>query len=262
MRLASAIIAGALQRRERMTADGVSCPLEAVFLTVDRQPEYIHTTLKSFLETDPAAALLLPVKILVGGPGIPDSLRRYEEEGLARLIPLTMEEWDRMEAFPAPEGKRVHHRYNTNYHRALATERDPGKSLLVFEDDLSFTLHWLQKLVRELERIDPEGGREFMMTLYSSFPFVGHGGLDRVPHGCFYGTQAMYYPRTLVPKLAFFFHFMGVANFGAPGDLVVRGYCEKEGTVLLRTRHSLVQHEGAVTTGLSTGTHRSPTFVA
>jgi hypothetical protein len=32
--------------------------------------------------------------------------------------------------------------------------------------------------------------------------------------------------------------------------------------VLLRTRHSLVQHEGAVTTGLSTGTHRSPTFVA
>jgi len=261
--LSAETIAAALRRKAEAEAAGVSSPLQAVFVTVAREPQYVHATLRSFLETDPAAALLLPVTLMVGGTDAA-YLRPYEEQGLARVVPMTPPEVERMNGFPVPEGKRTHYRYNTNYLRALTAERESGKGLLIFEDDLRFTGDWLRKLTETLQRIDLSTRRDFLLTLYSPFPYESGIDFDAISPDDFYGNQGLYYPPAVVKRMTVFFRLHAVERYGQPGDLAVATFCRLSAIPILRTRHSLVQHEGGVTTGLSPSgpvQHRSPTFV-
>ena len=261
--LSAEVVEAALRRKAEAEAAGISSPLKIAFITVAREPQYIHATLRSFLESDPAAALLLPVTLMVGGAEAA-YVRRYEEQGIARIFPMTPPEVARMEGFPVPEGKRTHYRFNTNYLRALMVEREAAKGLVVFEDDLRFTTDWLHKLMAGLQRIEASGQKEFVLTLYSPFPYEGQTDFDALRPEDFYGSQGIYYPSGLVKKMALFLRFFGIDRYAAPVDLAVGAFCRESNTPLLRTRHSLVQHEGVVTTGLSPSggaQHRSPTFV-
>ena len=261
--LSAETVAAALRRKAEAEAAGISSPLEAVFLTVAREPQYIHVTLRSFLEADPAAALLLPVKLVVGGADAA-YLRPYEEQGLARIMPMTPPEVERMEGFPVPEGRRTHYRLNTNYLRALTVPRDPAKGLLLFEDDIRFTGDWLRKLTTVLQWIEAARQKEFLLTLYSAFPYESTTEFDTIRPDDFYGSQGLYYPPTVVKRMAVFLRHLAVERYGPSADVGVGLFCREEAIPLLRTRHSLVQHEGMVTTGLSPAggsQHRSPTFV-
>ncbi len=261
--LSAETVAAALRRKAAAEAAGVASPLEAVFVTVAREPQYIHATLRSFLQADPAAALLLPVTLMVGGAEAA-YLRPYEEQGLARILPMTPPEIERMESFAVPEGKRTHYRYNTNYLRALTVPRDPAQGLLIFEDDIGFAGDWLRKLATALRWIEGAGRKEFLLTLYSPFPYEAATDFDAIVPEDFYGNQGIYYPPAVVKRMAVFFRHLAVERYGQPGDLAVGAFCRAEAVPLLRTRRSLVQHEGVVTTGLSPlgdRQHRSPTFV-
>lgn len=164
--LSQAAVAAALQRKAEWDAQGVKTPLKASFLTIDRQPEYIHATLKSFLEQDPLAALLLPVNLIVGTTHA-DYVRPYEEMGLARIFAASEQEARIMEIFPVPDDRRVHYKTVFNYWRSLFLGLAAEDKLLLFEDDVSFTSNWLQKftvLAKGAHGIKPD---DFVLSLYS-----------------------------------------------------------------------------------------------
>ncbi len=253
-------VRAALERKREMEAAGISCPFQASFLTVQREPQYIHATLRSFLESDPLAALLLPVNLLVGGTDA-DFVRPYEEMGLARIFPLTRGEETRMNLRPVPCGKRVHMRFNTNYHRAMTVGVQEGKGLFVFEDDLSYARGWFGTFLGLRERFPRLREDHFVFPLYSAIPSQTGPELAEIPTIYFYGTQALYFPPEMPGRFAPFLREHGLSNFKEAADIVLREFCRAEGYPVFIPRHSLVQHEGVQSTGLSDAAHRSPSFL-
>lgn len=253
----------ALALKADMQANGVSCPYQASFLTVARQPEYIHATLHSFLERDPLAALLLPVTLAVGGSDAA-YVAPYAEMGIARVIPLTPEEETLMNTRPVPEGKRVHMRFNTNYHRALTVGVDPRKSLLVFEDDVSYTTDWFKKFLNLFAHYQELQGDGFLFSLYSPIDTPCESDIGDIEPPYFYGTQGIYYPVGMRYSCSMHLLWRGIQQYSNPADLLIRNYCWANKKRIFLSRHSLIQHEGMRTTGLSPDPekcHRSPTFI-
>jgi hypothetical protein len=62
-----------------------------------------------------------------------------------------------------------------------------------------------------------------------------------------------------VGELAGYISRYGVEQCTEPGDLLVKRFAAGR-RMLLATRRSLVQHVGAVSTGVSDGFHRAPSF--
>ncbi len=253
----------ALERQAALREQGFVCPYQASFLTVAREPEYIHATLQSFLESDPAAALLLPVTLAVGGTDAA-YVAPYEEMGLARVRPMTPSEAEEMNTRPVPEGKRVHTRFNTNYHRALTVDVDPRNGLLVFEDDISYTRDWFRKFLELVARNAALQGDGFLFSFYSPHALGDSPEVGAIPTEMFYGTQGVYFPPAMRYDCALHLLWRGVNEYHNPADLILRNFCWANQKPILLSRNSLVQHEGMRTTGLSPdpeSCHRSPTFV-
>ncbi|MDE1170827.1 MAG: hypothetical protein PW734_06430 [Verrucomicrobium sp.] len=262
--LSQAAVAAALQRKAEWDAQGVKTPLKASFLTIDRQPEYIHATLKSFLEQDPLAALLLPVNLIVGTTHA-DYVRPYEEMGLARIFAASEQEARIMEIFPVPDDRRVHYKTVFNYWRSLFLGLAAEDKLLLFEDDVSFTSNWLQKftvLAKGAHGIKPD---DFVLSLYSPLQIEpGPPGFIEMEAVNFYGAQGIYYPPQVRRKIASYVEANGVRLYTKANDLLLRDYCVTRECPLAVLRPSLIQHEGMITTGLSphpTKGHRAPSFI-
>ncbi len=167
-----------------------------------------------------------------------------------------------MNAHPVPEGKRTHHRFNTNYHRALTLGLRPRCGRFVFEDDVSFSRGWFRRVLDLTGRYETLRGDNFAFSLYSPLPLPDGPEIGAMPTVNFYGTQAVYYPPRMRYDFAFRLRGVGVDCYTQPCDLLLRDFCLEKGRPILLTRHSLVQHEGMVTTGLTDHRcHRSPTFV-
>ena len=241
---------------------GVTCPYKASFITVARQPEYIHATLKSFLESDPLAALLLPVNLLVGGLEA-GYVRRYEERGMARVFAMTPEEVEAMESFDAlpAYATRGNYRFNTNYLRGLRTNVGLREPLFLFEDDIRFTRDWFRKFMTSLAEITAREPESPIITLYSAIDYPPERGCHAILTKFFARTQGIYYPPESRGRLTAYFSKFGIETYVKAGDILVRDYCIGAGKSIFVTPHSLVQHEGAVSTGFSDGRHRSPTFL-
>jgi hypothetical protein len=231
--------------------------LALVFLTCPREPAYLPATLASAFLGDPLTSRLHEIVVAVDAPDLA-CIAPLGGHQRIRWVPRTGEESERVARF------HVHWRACHNYWRALKLAPVEVRGVIVCEDDVIFRDGWLEMLLECLREMQAVGLQEFMLTAYSARdheePWLRRGRCysSYVAHG-FYGTQAMFYPTTELAPLAELLWVHGVEVSEAPYDLLIqrRAIARQH---LYATRHSLVQHIGAKSTGLGDGKHRSPSF--
>lgn len=228
-----------------------------VFLTCPREPAYLPATLASALLGDPLTVRLREIAVAVDAPdlGCVHPLAGHQR---VRWVARTEEESARANSY------HVHRRACHNYCRALGLASPGARAVFVCEDDVIFRDGWLGMLLECLDEMQSAGLRDFLLTAYSARdheePYMRRGRCysSYVARG-FYGTQAMLYPAAQLQSVRELIWQCGVVTMEAPYDLLIqREAVEKQH--LYTTRHSLVQHVGAKSTGLGDGRHRSSSF--
>jgi hypothetical protein len=232
--------------------------IKLVISTIDREPAYIHRTLASLFLSGPEAHDFTPVHLMVGSED-DGYLGDYAHSDAVHVHPLPREEWRTISDW-GPHIRCCH-----NYHRCLTLPLDGSRGLIVCEEDLIFQNGFFPRLVATIDEIEAKAGvEEYALAAYACYDFRDSreepNGELFAPYDVegFYGTQCVYYPRKVVPKLAELVLSKGVERYTEPVDLLVKkAYREFEGFFACRT--SLVQHIGESTTGLG-GFHQNSTF--
>jgi|GEM_PF-3463267 len=231
--------------------------LALVFLTCPREPAYFPATLASALLGDPLTNRFPEIVVAVDAPDLA-CVSPLEKNRRIRWVPRTDEENQRVARF------HVHRRACHNYWRALTLATPNVKGVMVCEDDVVFRDGWMEMLLDCLNEMRQNKMEAFLLAAYSAFDHEDRWLRRKrcyssyVAHG-FFGTQAMFYPVAELPALTQLLWEHGVAVSGAPYDLLIQRYAIAR-QHLYTTRHSLVQHVGARSTGLGDGKHRSPSF--
>lgn len=228
-----------------------------VFVTCPRTPAYLPGTLASALLRDPLSSRLREISAAVDAPDL-GCIGPLARDRRVRWAARTEEENTRAESY------HIHRRACHNYWRALGLASPGGRAVLVCEDDLIFRDDWLGWLLECLDEMQARGLRDFLLTAYSTCdhetPDLRRGRYysSYVAQG-FYGTQAMLYPAGQLPAVSELIWQHGVIAPEAPYDMLIQRLATERQN-LYTTRHSLVQHVGAKSTGLGGGGHRSPSF--
>jgi hypothetical protein len=264
---------GATPQRVRDTSSGACGQTQVVperirlgILTVPRSPVYVHTTLASLFLSSPTVHRLLSIDVMID-----TSDRRYlceyQHHRVIRLHHLSKED----ERNQATADLRTRSCYN--YWRCLNVPLDGCRGLLVFEDDVLCRHRFLEKLLQVVTEMEVEHGvSRYVLSLGANYRLVDYRELHRgkyfvtFPAEWFYGTQATYFPATVVPEIRDYIWREGVVGGrtrepGAPrfaADLLIAQVGTRE-SFLYSTVRNLVDHIGAVSTGLG-GCSRLPTF--
>lgn len=238
---------------------------DLAILTAPRSPAFIHKTMDSLIQADEKIADFLPIHLFVDADNSA-FVQKYDH--ITRRITLNeaehtiRQQWD-----------DIRHAVLYNYWRCLHHFQDSFQNLLVCEDDISFAPRWIQHLLPIIEQIYSEIGELFLLTLYSPYDWPAILGPEHtLPYIVmkkmgFYGTQAVLFSPKARVIVEDYLWKEGIEKLNAPADLRVRDCCIEKGIPLLSLVHSLVQHEGYVTSGCTgeAGTrgfaHRSPTFL-
>ena len=233
--------------------------IKLVISTTDREPAYIHRTLASLFLSGPEAHGFTPVHLMVGSPD-ERYLGDYAHSDAVHVHPLGKEEWRTIRDW-GPHRRCCH-----NYHRCLTLPLEGSRGLVVCEDDLIFQNGFYSRLLATVDEIEAKAGVavDYALAAYAAYDFRNNrdepNGELFCPYGVagFYGSQCVYYPRNVIPKLAELVLAEGVKRYSEPLDMLVKAaYREFRGFFACRT--SLVQHIGERTTGLG-GFHQNPTF--
>lgn len=182
-----------------------------------------------------------------------------EHHRRVRWVARTAEESARVAGF------HVHRRACHNYWRALGLAPAETRGVVVCEDDVIFRDGWLGMLLDCLNEMQGVVRNDFLLSAYSAGDHE-HGPLRRgrfyssYVECSFYGTQAMFYLPGEARAVRALLWTHGVEAPQAPYDLLIQRWAVAQ-QHLYTTRHSLVQHAGAQSTGLGDGRHRSPSFL-
>ena len=231
--------------------------LALVFLTCPREPAYLPATLDSARLGDPLARRLREIAVAVDAPDLA-CVASLAGAARVRWVARSAEENARV------EGWGVHRRACHAYWRALGLAAPGARAVLVCEDDVAFREGWLAMLLECLEEMQADGLSHFLLTAYSARdheePSLRRGRCySSYVAGGFYGTQAMLFPAAELEPVRALIWQQGGEEAQAPYDLLIDRRAVQE-QHLYTTRHSLVQHMGAQSTGLGDGRHRSPSF--
>ena len=235
--------------------------LRLAVMTVKRSPEYVHMTLASLLLSDPLVHQLRGVHLVVGGAEV-EYLSQYRHHHRIEIHQMGQED--------AQQTRRwtLHQRFCLNYYRCLTVPPADCSGICICEDDVIFQDGFIEKMLAAVNEMEQTHKlTKYLLNLYlpsgllpePSFRFGQY--CAKYDAQSFYGTQCMYYPRSVALELARFVHEHGVSHYRLEGDMLVREYAiEING--LYGTVRSLVQHIGFITTGLAGFFHRAPTFHA
>ena len=224
-------------------------------MTVQRTPQYVHQTLASFFASDPLVRQLPPLRLMVGSSDAA-YLDDYHHHGQVQVLPMNETLWRTV------RGCCVHHRLVHNYYRCLSMDIGAARGLCICEDDLRFRDGFLAMLLETIDELEAEHQR-YILSAYSAYDLDRVAAFNRGRLYCsygqpFYGTQCVYYPRTVLPELAEFFDRHGVQAYSEPADLLI-GHFDQKHRMLYATRCSLVQHIGRRSSGVG-WYHVSPSF--
>ncbi|MFZ5805944.1 MAG: hypothetical protein ACOY3I_01870 [Verrucomicrobiota bacterium] len=236
---------------------------DIAIVTALRARPFIHHTMASVTSADATISEHLPIHCFVDADNA-DFLERYKN--IAQLIPLAPEETE-----IRAQWTDVRMAVMYNFWRCFHWFHDSAKKLLVCEDDISFAPDWIRKLQPIVEDIESKVGDLYALTLYSPYNWPEVIGNDEQPYVFmkkvgFYGSQAMLYSPKARLLMENYLWKEGIEKLCPPADLRVRDGCMAEGIPLLSLTHSLVQHEGYITSGSireegdRSFAHRSPTF--
>lgn len=232
--------------------------LRLAVMTVNRSPEYIHTTLASLLLSGPFVHCLKGLHLVVGG-GEAGYLEHYRHNRRVEVHIPGEQDCRRLREWTP------HQRFCFNYYRCLAVVPADCHGIVICEDDVIFQDRFLETAINAINELEERGVSKYLLDMYipDSMKPRGESGEGKycVKYDVegYYGTQCIFFPRTVVPEVAWMMQRFGVAEYRAPGDMIVKQYAGMTDT-LYGTRHSLVQHIGVCSTGLSSFTHCAPTF--
>jgi hypothetical protein len=228
-------------------------------MTVSRSPEYIHTTLASLLLSDPLAHCLKGLHLVVGSAEA-NYLKHYGHHCRMEVHVTDEQDCQRLQEWTP------HRRFCFNYHRCLTILPADCHGICICEDDVIFRDHFVETLVAAINEIEQENGvAKYLLDLYIPDTFKRDPSCAEGKHWVkydaesYYGTQCMFFPRSIVPEVAWMMHRFGVADYRAPGDLIIRQYALMTNS-LYGTKQPLVQHIGLHSTGLAEFFHRSAAF--
>lgn len=231
--------------------------LRLAISTVARTPEYVHTTLASLFASDPLVHRLAGIHLVVDGVDA-SYLDAYRHHSVIRLHPLA-------EAEIASTSWCPHRRFCHNYYRCLSLDLVGAKGICICEDDIVFRDGFVSKLLRTIgEMEDANGIAKYILSCYVPYCLQDEPGSAKCRcyasynASAFYGTQCVYYPRTVLAEVATSIFHDGVQVYKQPGDFIVRDYA-KSIEALYGTIVSLTQHIGRVSTGIGYF-HTAPTF--
>ena len=234
--------------------------IRLVIMTINRSPEYIHKTLASLLLSDPLVHKLRGIHLVVGGANV-EYLNQYKHHKIIKIHPMSLEESKHISDWI------VRKKFCHNYHRCLTIIAEDYSGLCIFEDDIMFQDRFVEKMMAAVNEMENEHKLDkYLLDLYLPYGFspdvsFGSGKLcaKYYPQN-FYGTQGIYYPRSIVPEIAQLIYNEGVVDYQKPGDMLIAQYAIAT-NLLYGTKRSLVQHTGFHSTGLATMFHRSPSFL-
>ncbi len=198
-------------------------------LTVKRVGQnYLDATVRSLVASDWCE---LPVNLILGGND-ERHVRDYKDR-------FSVVKWDK-------EVGPVRVSFSRNYIRAL--RHQAGEDVVICEDDIDFSKHWLARLLLAVREIPLA---KYVLSLYTAND-LSHESWRRGKHHrayaarYFWGTQAVYYPGCVRLEIA---KYIEDNIERKPGDLLIGEWCAKH-ECLFMTQGSLVQHMGVETSGL------------
>ena len=224
--------------------------IDIAITTIARENNYLDTTLQSLGTKN-------NIKLVVGSPDA-TYLDFYRGLPPYMVLDCTSEDWLQI------MGESVWHRASWNYWRCLNGDLRYDNGILIFEDDIKAAAGWREHLDKTITAIEEHHEQNYVLALYSPYKREAYKqGLlyESYPTRLFYGTQGMYYPEKTRVEFTRFLHAFGVSTYRIPYDMLLREYLMNTGTCLLATSPSLIQHIGAVTTGLGGRFHRAPSFI-
>ena len=250
-------LGGGLGHGEKLTKSWKPEDIALVFVTCPREPAYLPATLASALLGDPLTVRLQEIAVAVDAPDL-GCIHPLAGNRRVRWVARTDEESARANSY------HLHRRACHSYWRALGLASPGVRAVLVCEDDVIFRDGWLGMLLECLDEMQSDGLGDFLLSAYSAGDHEA-SGLRRgrcyssYVADTFFGTQAMLYPAGQLDAVHTLIWRHGVLVAEAPYDLLIKRIAI-ERQHLYTTRHSLVQHVGAKSTGLGDGRHRSPSF--
>jgi hypothetical protein len=207
-------------------------------LTVDRAqfgcPNYIHTTLKSWRER---VSPVIPT--LFAG--------NNDEDYLNREVHVTFDD-ENLDL----DGKPTRYKAGWNFFLSLCYVRE-GDDALMLQDDILFAVRFHDKLKQCLEAIPVD---EFVLTLYCPIP-LGKFPVQQLPPSTFYGSQAVFLPKTIVARLRAFVRKRfddwdpDTPENDVIDDMMIQAFCDANNIPIFASNPSLVQHIGIGSTGLN-----------
>jgi hypothetical protein len=165
--------------------------------------------------------------------------------------PMSAQEY----AFIAEKG--VHYRASYNYWRILSHRPGP---CVVFEDDIQLADNWYEILIYTINEIERKHD-QYVLSLYCCYDSLESTQYSwPYPAKGFYGSQGIFYPKSVRESLANHLLEHGVNHFREPYDLAIKRFCIENGIPMFSHRRSLLQHTAPNDgTGLGGG-HQTNTF--
>lgn len=197
--------------------------MQVAFMTIQRAENYIEKTLASCCRN---ATVRPGIEIYCGSSTSNHLPLRDEVVGITPF-----RDWD---------GMKPHVNHTLNYARTLL------HCGTIFEDDVAFCPAW-DSLLRRLIDTIARSHKDYVLALYSCYPWDPGEPWREYPVDKFYGTQGMHFSRKVRTELAA--HLL--KHIGKePSDMLLKSFCKENKIPLFAVSRSLVQHMGKVTTGL------------
>ena len=221
-------------------------------MTVAREAPYLHATLESMSPE-------FPVNLVVGSRESA-YVARYEPDARFNLELPSREAWQEFEAC------HVFQRACWNYWRCLTLGVPDEAGVVIFEDDLRFARNWHRRFLETVEEIRGTHP-EFMLSLYTAYDFTTRPYLEGkhfVPFPedlRFYGTQGVYFTPLARKRFIQALNDMGVRKFMLAYDMILHLFIHTSGLPMFVTCPSLIEHQGALSTGLAQHHHTAGCFL-
>lgn len=154
---------------------------------------------------------------------------------------------DRVSVIPKPPGhSSLAIRCVLNGARAFAAAKESGEALLYMEDDIELGERWVSRLAACVDETQASCGSDFVLALFAMYAprAPNHKRVAPYHPSDFYGLQACYFSRSVVPIVADAAAANVNSNKVLPTDLLVKSVMSNNKIPLRQTRPHLAQHWG------------------
>jgi len=222
--------------------------LNIIVSTCKRKENYIHSLLSTLAL---GSISNITINLVVSGQ---DSsyLDFYKHLPNIKIYITPDQEWQIIKDLP--------NKFKASYNYIKCLMINDHENSLIFEDDIIFQYDWLRKFYTCISDIENDGNKKYIFSLFAFNKCNSEKNYFIVPKLSWAGTQAMYYPKTVLNDIKNY--LLQITNdvsktqkepsnppFLHAYDMIIKEYCMVEDIKIYMPVESLVQHIGIVTAG-------------